>query len=146
MAKKNPKRRPALEWKNVFYVTPQGRTPALDWLNGLPSERRKQLLGWAEAIRRWSPGPYAFPPGLQWQPMHDEAAGCFEIREQHDKVLYRLFCVVDRKALDASLANPVVCFLDGATKPVNTVLPATIYKRLGLMRKEYLATNPRRVR
>jgi hypothetical protein len=146
MAKKNPKRRPALEWKNVFYVTPQGRTPALDWLNGLPSERRRQLLGWAEAIRRWNPGPYAFPPGLQWQPMHDDAAGCFEIREQHDKVLYRLFCVVDRKALDASLANPVVCFLDGATKPVSTVLPAAIYKRLGLMRTEYLATNPRRVR
>jgi hypothetical protein len=135
-----------LEWKNAFYVTAKGKAPALDWLNGLPSKRRRQLLGWAEAIRRWSPGPYAFPPGLQWQPMHDDAKGCFEIREEHDKMLYRLFCVVDRKALDNGLTNPVMCFLDGASKPSNSALPASIYTALGMMRKEYLLTNPRRVR
>ncbi|HEV8654421.1 MAG TPA: hypothetical protein VGR85_02790 [Candidatus Limnocylindria bacterium] len=146
MAKKKPKPQSQLEWKVVFYVTPLGRTPALDWLNGLPRERRQQLLGWAEAIRRWAPGPYAFPPGLQWQPMRDDAAGCFEIREQHDKILYRLFCIVDRKALDHGLANPVFCLLDGATKPINAVLPKATYRRIGEMREEYLATDRRRVR
>jgi hypothetical protein len=120
----------AREWKNVF----------------LPSERRRQLLGWAEAIRRWAPGPYAFPPGLQWQPMHEAAKGCFEIREEHDKMLYRLFCVVDRKAVESGLTNPVVCFLDGASKAANSALPASVYTALGAMRKEYLSTNPRRVR
>lgn len=38
-----------------------------------------------------APGPYAFPPGLQWQPMHGAAKGCFEIREEQTKTLYRLF-------------------------------------------------------
>ena len=146
MSKKAKATRAALEWKNVFYVTPAGKARALEWLNGLPSERRRQLLGWAEAIRRWSPGPYAFPPGLQWQPMHDAARGWFEIREEHDKTLYRLFCVVDRNAVSNGLTNPVVCFLDGATKRSNSALPASVYRVLGEMRQEYLATNPRRVR
>lgn len=80
-----------------------------------------------------------------WQPMHDAAAGCFEIREQHNKMRYRLFCVIDRKAIDSGLTHPVVCFLDGATKPIDTALDPATYKRLGAMRKEYLATDPRRV-
>ncbi len=147
MPKKNPGRKsqPKLEWKIVFYRMAQGQTPALQWLTALPRERREQLLGWAEAIRTWQPGPYAFPPGLMWQPMHDDAAGCFEIREEHNKVRYRLFCVIDRKAMDSGLTHPVVCFLDGATKPIDTALDPATYKRLGAMRKEYMATDPRRV-
>ena len=145
-AKKGRTGAPPPEWKNVFYVTPRRDAPALTWINGIPGERRRELLAWAEVIRTWPGGPFLFPPGLIWQPMHDDAAGCFEIREEHDKIRYRLFCVIDRKALENGLANPVVCFLDGATKPIQAALPPATYTALKQMRKDYLATNPRRVR
>lgn len=133
------------EWRIAFYRTPEGTVPALAWLEGLPKARRDQLLAWAETIRRWSPGPYAFPPGPMWQPMHAEAAGCFEIRDEHDKKLYRLFCVIDRKAMENGLTHPVLSLLDGATKPVRTALAKATYERVGALRREYLATTPRRV-
>lgn len=138
------KRKSRVEWRNAFYRTPSGETPALTWLEGLPKAPRDQLLAWAETIRRWPEGPYAFPPGPMWQPMRDEAAGCFELRDEHDKKLYRLFCVIDRKATQNGLTNPVVCYLDGATKSVRTALPRATYVRVSERRKEYLATNPRR--
>ena len=141
MAKRKARR--LAEWKNVLYRTPSGESPALTWLLRLPKARREQLLAWAETIRRWPEGPYAFPPGPMWQPLHDEAAGCFEIRDEHDKRLYRLFCVIDRKATEHGLTYPVVCYLDGATKAVGTTLPRSTYVRLGALRREYLATSPR---
>ena len=139
------KKTPAVEWRNAFYRTADGAAPALAWLGGIPKPRRDQLLAWAETIRRWPEGPYAFPPGPMWQPMHDKAAGCFELRDKHDKKLYRLFCVIDRKAIDNGLTHPVVCYLDGATKAAGTALPRATYRYLGELREEYLATNPRRV-
>lgn len=138
-------RKPRVEWRSVFYRTPSGDAPALAWLEGLPKARRDQLLAWAETIRRWPEGPYAFPPGPMWQPMHDEAAGCFELRDRHDKKLYRLFCVIDRNAVDDGLTHPAVCYLDGATKAVGTALPRAAYLRVGELRRQYLATSPRRV-
>ena len=143
MAKR--KTRPPVEWKNVFYRTADGEAPALAWLMSLPKPRREQLLAWAETVRGWPEGPYAFPPGLMWQPMHDEAAGCFELRDEHDKRLYRLFCVIDRKATENGLSHPVVCYLDGATKPVDAALPKATYVRLGTLRREYLTVSPRRI-
>lgn len=139
------KRKPRVEWRSAFYRTPSGDAPALAWLEGLPKARRDQLLAWAETIRRWPEGPYAFPPGPMWQPMHDEAAGCFELRDRHDKKLYRLFCVIDRNAVDNGLTHPAVCYLDGATKAVGAALPRAAYLRVGELRRQYLATSPRRV-
>ena len=80
-----------------------------------------------------------------WQPMHEAAAGCFEVRDKHDKRLYRLFCVIDRKATANGLTHPVVCYLDGATKAVGTALAKSAYVRLGVLRRDYLATKPRRI-
>ncbi len=139
------KKRVQVEWRNAFYRTIEGAVPALAWFEVLPKPRREQLLAWAETIRRWPEGPYAFPPGPTWQPMRDEAAGCFEIRDEHDKKLYRLFCVIDRNAVENGLTHPVVCYLDGATKAVGSALPKATYQRLGALRRAYLATNPRRV-
>src|SRR6202022_2128518 len=96
---------PKLERKVAWYAA--GRVaPARAYLNKLDPDRRHQLLGWVEAIRRYSPGPYAFPPGLVWQPMHGEMAGIFEIREKHGKQLFRLFCVLDRNAPAHGLTPP----------------------------------------
>ena len=139
------KTKPRVEWRNVFYRNAAGEAPALAWLQSLPKPRREQLLAWAETIRRWPVGPYAFPPGPMWQPMHEAAAGCFELRDEHDKKLYRLFCVIDRNATANGLTLPVVCYLDGATKALGTALAKSLYRRLGALRTDYLATNPRRI-
>lgn len=133
-----------LEWKVAWYSA--GRVaPARVYLNKLDPDRRRQLLGWVEAIRRYPPGPYAFPPGLVWQPMHGDMAGIFEIREKHGKQLFRLFCVLDRNAPAHGLTHPAMVLLDGVTKVIETVVDAATYARVAGYRDDYLASDPRYV-
>lgn len=137
-------KQPKLEWKVAWYAT--GRlAPARVYLNKLDPDRRHQLLGWVEAIRRYPPGPYAFPPGLVWQPMHGDMAGIFEIREKHGKQLFRLFCVLDRNAPVHGLTHPAMVLLDGVTKAIETVVDAATYARVAGRRDDYLASDPRHV-
>lgn len=137
-------KQPKLEWKVAWYAT--GRVaPARVYLNKLDADRRRQLLGWAEAIRRYPPGPYAFPPGLVWQPMRGDMAGIFEIREKHSKQLFRLFCVLDRNAPTHGLTHPAMVLLDGVTKAIEAVVDAATYVRVAGYRHDYLASDPRHV-
>jgi hypothetical protein len=138
-----PKSR-TLEWEVAWYAS--GRAvPARAYLNKLDADRRRQLLGWVEAIRRYPPGPYAFPPGLVWQPMHGEMGGIFEIREKHGKQLFRLFCVLDRNAPAHGLTHPAMVLLDGVTKAIERVFDEAAYARVAGYRDEYLKSDPRPV-
>ena len=90
-------------------------------------------------------GPLEFPTGTKrWRLMHKPArkgdvdmSGIFEARDEHNRVLYRLFCLLDRKA---PTDGPAVVLLGGGTKPDRTEMPQRIYRVIDQHRNEYLAT------
>jgi hypothetical protein len=48
--------------------------------------------------------------------MHGKMKGFHEARDEHDGVLYRVFCVVDRNAADHGLDAPTVALISGGVK------------------------------
>ena len=66
-----------------------------------------------------------------------DMSGIFEARDEHNRVLYRLFCLLDRKALPC---GPAVVLLGGGTKSHRTEMPQRVYRVIDRCREDYLAT------
>jgi hypothetical protein len=146
MAKKKG-REPALTWQPVIYETKDGQRPAIDYLtpDEFPDTVRKELLTTVAAVLQV--GPPRFPTSTnRWRLMHKskgggpDMSGICEARDKQAKLLYRLFCLIDRQAPEHGLAAPSLVLLSGITKPDNTVAPIQDYKEVDGYRKDYLAT------
>jgi delta-aminolevulinic acid dehydratase/porphobilinogen synthase len=77
--------------------------------------------------------------------MRRRMAGICEARDKMDRELYRLFCVLDRRAGEYGLGGPTLAVLDGAVKDVRTVMDDDVYEQVLLLRDDYLGGNPRPV-
>ncbi len=109
-------------WQIAIYETATGKRPALDYLSAadVPDQPRRELLLTVLAVSEM--GPLNFPTGTKrWRLMHKPAkkgevdmSGVFEARDQHNRVLYRLFCVLDR---NTPVHGPAIVLLGGGTKP-----------------------------
>ncbi len=90
-------------------------------------------------------GPLEFPTGTKrWQLMHKpskkgdvDMSGIFEARDEHNRVLYRPFCLLDR---NAPVHGPAVVLLGGGSKPDRTAIPQRIYRMIDSYRDDYRAT------
>lgn len=132
-------------WQVVVYETQNGRHPALEYLSAasLPDQPRRELLLTVFAVAEM--GPLNFPTGTtRWRLMHKPAkkgdvnmSGIFEARDQHNRVLYRLFCVLDR---DLPKHGPSMVLLGGGTKPGRTEMPQRVYRTIDNQRHDYLKT------
>jgi hypothetical protein len=132
-------------WQVAVYETAGGKRPALEYLGGaeVPDQPRRELLLTVLAVVQM--GPLEFPSGTkQWRLMHKPAkrgnvdmSGIFEARDEHNRVLYRMFCLLDRKALPR---DPAVVQLGGGTKPDRTEMPQRVYRMIDRCREDYLAT------
>jgi hypothetical protein len=69
-----------------------------------------------------------------------DMSGICEARDKHAKLLYRLFCVIDRLAPEHGLDAPSMVLLGGVTKPDNTAVPIATYEMIDGHRKDYWAT------
>jgi hypothetical protein len=131
------------EWQIAFFRTGKD-VPGRAWLQTLDKDVRRQYLIWLAALRTWKPGPYALPASVPWwRAMKDEMKGIYEMRDQHGKTNYRLFCLLDAKAPLHGLSSPVVLVLDGASKPEETKMNEREYRRVRGYRDAYLETDPR---
>jgi hypothetical protein len=85
--------------------------------------------------------PHKFAGGGKWEAMSGDMAGIYEARTDGppNRTHYRLFCVLDTKALDSSgnTCAPLLVLLDGAAKPFRTEMPAKVYARVRHLRDEY---------
>jgi hypothetical protein len=144
--RRTPAARPnAGDWQVVVYETPSGKHPALEYLGAasVPDQPRRELLLTVFAVARM--GPLNFPTGTtRWRLMHKPAkkgdvdmSGIFEARDQHNRVLYRLFCVLDR---DLPKHGPSIVLLGGGTKPGRTEMPQRVYRTIDNHRHDYLKT------
>jgi len=134
-----------VEWQIAFFRS-ANQTPGLAWLQALDQDVRRQYLIWLAALRLWRPGPYALPAGVPWwHAMKDDLKGIYEMRDQHGKTNYRLFCVLDAKGPLRGLSAPVVAILGGASKPEGEEMHEREYERIRAYRDAYNAANPRPV-
>jgi hypothetical protein len=148
MAKK-AQRRIADDWQTVIYETSSGARPAIEYLmdSAMPAAVRRELLVTIAAVTKM--GPPRFPTSTQrWRIMRNDKkkgagsvdmSGICEARDKHAKLLYRLFCVIDRNAPDHGLAAPSLVLLGGATKPDNAVVPTSEYQVIDGYRTDYQA-------
>lgn len=126
------------DWQTVIYQTAAGDRPAVDYLTdeAMPDTVRRELLVTIAAVTKM--GPPRFPTSTpRWSIMRKDKtkgagsvdmSGICEARDKHAKLLYRLFCVIDRHAPDHGLAAPSLVLLNGTTKPDNTVVPSSEYE------------------
>ena len=133
------------DWQVAVYETAGGKHPALEYLGGakVPDQPRRELLLTVLAVVQV--GPLEFPTGTKrWRLMRKPAkkgdvdmSGIFEARDEHNRVLYRLFCLLDR---NAPIHGPAVVLLGGGSKPDRTTMPQRVYKTIDSYRDDYLMT------
>lgn len=112
--------------------------PGRDFLTACPSRVASTI---EHILRAVADGPPpAFPGGAMWQAMHGDLRGCHEVRVRHGRLLYRVFCRLDR---DAATERNLLTVIDGAVKPVGTSLPPALYARVRRHVDEYLSRTPR---
>lgn len=124
---------PKPSWRDGFYLSPNGRKPAEEWLEKLPSKPAAEVIAVVLAVR--DAPPPAFAGGGKWEAMHGEMAGIYEVRTRHGAQLHRLFCLLDRNHPH----GPALVMLDGDSKPNRTAMPEAVYRRVREQRDDYLA-------
>ena len=114
--------------------------PGHDFLESCPIPVRRVLKEILASVA--SAPPPAFTGGGMWKATHGDLRGYHEVRARHGRLLYRLFCRLDR---DPATERRLVTVVDGAVKPVGTALPPAVYARVRRYGDEYLARSPRSV-
>lgn len=115
--------------------------PAREWLGMVPVEVEAEVMATVDAVAQGPPPQ--FRGGLRYKPMHGDMTGWFEVRTKHQKRLYRLFCLQDRKA--PGLPRPALVMVIGADKPNESAFSAAFYRMVRGLGEEYLASDPRSV-
>lgn len=119
---------------------PAQAVPAQLFLNAVPPAVAARLRAIVIAVAQ-AP-PHKFAGGGKWEAMSGDLAGVYEVRADGppNRTHYRLFCVLDTKALDSrgNTAPPLLVLLDGAAKPFRTRMPDKVYARVRGLREEYL--------
>lgn len=139
-------------WAPAFYKTmladrpkPE-EVPARYWLtHEVPKPVRLMTIAVIDSVVEHPGGPPAFPPSNLWHAMSDDMSGIYEARDEHDGNLYRLFCVLDRAAIDNGISQPLVTLIGGGIKPDHTEMDPAIYAVMRERRDLYTASSPRQI-
>lgn len=107
--------------------------PALDFLNALPVKVAAEIHAVLDAVA--AAPPPSFSGGGKWEAMHDDLAGCYEVRVQGGGRNHRLFCILDREGID--LGGPSIVCLGGLSKPRRSAANPRDYKRVTQFRSEF---------
>ncbi len=139
---------PPAAWTVVFYKAADGAVPVDDFLRGCPVKIRARLMAILDAVAE-APPPQ-FSGGGQWEAMHGDMGGYFEVRTQGPKrEQFRLFCLLENaepaELRRRGLAEPSIAVVAGMRKPWMTVFTRTDYLRVRAMGDDYLGTMPRRI-
>ena len=98
--------------------------PAFEFLRGLPSAPRVQLLAIVDAVA--TVGPDRWKDRNRHRAMEGELAHLHEARDRHGQTLFRLFLRWQRE-------QHRVVIIDGWTKPNATALHRTEYDAVGTL-------------
>lgn len=105
---------------------PARPVPTIDFLDGLSDKVAAEIQAVLEAVA--AAPPPSFSGGGKWEAMHDDMAGCYEVRVQGGGANHRLFCLLERNAED--LGGPSIVCIDGLSKPVRSAASPRDYRRV----------------
>jgi hypothetical protein len=128
-------------WDSIFWMPEPNVVPARDWLFTVPKPVRIMMVAILDSVRDGPPP--AFPPSQYWHAMHGLMSGLYEARDAHDGMLYRLFCVLDRKAPEHGLPRPAIAILCGGIKPEDQAMEHDVYGEALAAKDRYAASSPR---
>lgn len=112
---------------------PARAIPALEFLDSLPVKVRAEINAVLDAVAE-APPP-AFSGGGKWEAMHGDMAGFCEVRVTGGGMNHRLFCILERDAVD--LGGSSIVAIDGLSKPRRSAASLRDYGRALQHRDEF---------
>ena len=135
-------------WAIVYYLTPEGTAPALEFLDACPSTIDAQFTAVLDAVA--AAPPPRFSGGGKWEAMHGAMGGWYEIRlTGPGREQFRLFCLLENGTSDEiarrGLPRPAIAVITGMRKPWRTTFSDRDYKRVRDLGTEHQRNYPRRL-
>ena len=123
--------------------------PAREFIESCPKPVRAAIRARIAAVRDYPPP--RFPTSTpMWSLMHKpktkkdvDMSGIFEVRDKHDKLLYRVFCVLDSQGPSNGLSAPALVMLSGTVKRKGEEVPQAIYREVRRQANRYFSLSPR---
>jgi hypothetical protein len=122
----------------ALYVDEDGGRPIESFLDSCPDAVENRVSAVAIAVAE-AP-PHQFAGGGMWEAMHGEMKGWHEIRVDHRRTHYRVFCLLDTRAQGR---GPLLVLVDGRRKPRGTTLSPREYAAIRSMGQRYWSMQPR---
>jgi hypothetical protein len=137
-----------LPWAIVYYKTPDGTVPALEFLDDCPGTVDAQFTAVLDAVA--AAPPPRFSGGGKWEAMHGTMGGWYEIRlTGPGREQLRLFCLLENGTSDElarrGLPRPAIAVITGMRKPWRTVFSERDYQRVRELGREHQQNYPRRI-
>jgi hypothetical protein len=137
-----------LPWAVVYYLTPEGTAPALEFLDACPSTIDAQFTAVLDAVA--AAPPPRFSGGGKWEAMHGLMGGWYEIRlTGPGREQFRLFCLLENGTRDEiarrGLRCPAIAVIAGMRKPWRTAFSDRDYKYVRDLGTEHQRNHPRRL-
>lgn len=135
-------------WDVVFYRDAAGDGPGEEFLDSCPVKVRARLMAILDAVAE-APPPQ-FSGGGQWEAMHGDMGGYFEVRCQGPgREQFRLFCILENAEpedlLRRGLPRPAIAVITGMRKPWMTAFSARDYEHVRALGSDHLTAIPRRI-
>jgi hypothetical protein len=137
-----------LPWVVVYYLTPEGTAPALEFLDACPGTIDAQFTAVLDAVA--AAPPPRFSGGGKWEAMHGPMGGWYEIRlTGPGREQFRLFCLLENGTLDEiarrGLPRPAIAVIAGMRKPWRTAFSDRDYLHVRDLGAEHQRNHPRRL-
>jgi hypothetical protein len=122
---------PSDAWRVHFFQRhrsddPTETVPITEFLDGLPPKVAAEIHAVLDAVA--AAPPSSFSGGGKWEAMHGDMAGFYEVRVQHGGLNHRVFCVLERDAVDLG-GSSIVC-LGGLSKPRRAAAQPRDYRQI----------------
>lgn len=132
----------------VYYRAPDGKFPALDFLEACPGTIDAQFAAVLDAVA--AAPPPRFSGGGKWEAMHGGMGGWYEIRlTGPGREQFRLFCLLENGTQEElarrGLHRPAIAVITGRRKPSGTTFSEREYQGVRDLGDEHRQNYPRRI-
>jgi hypothetical protein len=137
-----------LLWAIVYYLTPEGAAPALEFLDACPGAIDAQFTAVLDAVA--AAPPPRFSGGGKWEAMHGVMGGWYEIRiTGPGREQLRLFCLLENGTSEElsrrGLQRPAIAVITGMRKPWRTIFSDRDYRHVRDLGDDHQQNHPRRL-
>jgi hypothetical protein len=135
-------------WAVVYYKAPDGKVPALEFLDRCPGTIDAQFTAVLDAVA--AAPPPQFSGGGKWEAMHGAMGGWYEIRLTGPmREQFRLFCLLENGTGDEltkrGLRQPAIAVITGMRKAWRTTFTERDYQRVRDLGIAHQQNYPRRI-